>query len=318
MSTVKPLQTSRADTINAQAAAWLEKADFGEWTDLDERALEDWLVQSHAHRAAYWRLKAVWRESYRLSILKSSAANEAALRPARKMPALLLRLAAAFVAVTVLGAGALLALGSPQSRTYATPIGGHEIVRFADGTQVELNTNTVVRATMTSQQRMVWLEKGEAYFQVHHDAARPMVVIAGDRRITDLGTQFLVRREPGALKVVLFEGSIRLGATKLVPGEEATATATSMSVAHKSVEELTNEIAWRDGVLVFKHATLADAAKAFNRYNTQKLVFADNVVAQETVGGTFRTNDAKAFAAVIRALLNLHVTNKGNEIVISR
>ncbi len=320
MSDMKPLLSpvSRADAINTQAAAWLEKADFGELSDIDEGVLNAWLAESHAHRAAYWRLKAVWHETYRLAILKNRKTNDAAPQPAWKMPALFFKLAAAFVAVAVLSAGAFVALKKPQSRTYATSIGGHETVRFADGTQIELNTDTVLRAEMTTRERTVWLEKGEAYFQVHHDAARPMVVIVGDRRITDLGTQFLVRREPGKLKVALFEGSVRLDTANLVPGEEATATATSISVAHKSVEDLTNEIAWRDGVLVFKHATLADAAKAFNRYSTKKLILADPAVGQQTVGGTFRTNDPESFAAVVRALLSLQVTNKGNEIVISR
>ena len=320
MSEMKPLlsPTSRADAINAQAAAWLEKADFGELSEIDEGALGAWLAESHANRAAYWRLKAVWHETYRLSILKNRKTNNAAPSPMWKMPALFFKLAAAFVAVAVLSAGAVVAFKKPESRTYTTSIGGHETVRFADGTQIELNTDTVLRAKMTTRERTIWLEKGEAYFRVRHDAARPMVVIAYNRRITDLGTQFLVRREPGELKVALFEGSIRLGTTSLVPGEEATATATSLSITHKSVEDLTNEIAWRDGVLVFKHATLADAAKAFNRYSRKKLILADQAVGQQTVGGTFRTNDPEGFAAVVRALLSLHVADKGNEIVISR
>lgn len=229
-----------------------------------------------------------------------------------------LRLAAALVAVMVLGAGAVVALNTPQERTYATPIGGHETVRFADGTQIELNTNTILRAKMTTHERIVWLEKGEAYFEVKHDPARPMNVIIGARRITDLGTQFLVHRDFGQVKVALFEGRVRIGATNLAPGDEAIATATSIAVSRKSVEDLTNEIAWRNGVLAFRHATLADAAKAFNRYNAIKLVLADQEVAHQTIGGTFRTNDVQGFSAAVKSLLGLHVVNEGNQIVISR
>ena len=61
-----------------------------------------------------------------------------------------------------------------QVRTFTTPVGGHEVVSFADGTKIELNTNTVLRASMTTDQRTVWLDKGEAYFQVKHDAAHPV------------------------------------------------------------------------------------------------------------------------------------------------
>lgn len=310
--------TSRVSAIDAQAAAWLQRSDFEELTDIDEAALEAWLAESHSHRAAYWRLKAVWQETYRLSVLKTRGAREVALVPAWRMPTLLFRLTAASVAVVLLGIGAEIALKTPQNSFYETPVGGHETVRFSDGTQIELNTDTILRAKMTTRERIVWLEKGEAFFKVRHDATRPMIVIAGPHQITDLGTQFLVQREPHQVKVALLEGRVSLGKTSLSPGEEATATATSISIAHKSVEDLTNEIAWRDGVLVFKHATLAEAAKAFNRYSEKKLVLADRAIAQETVGGTFRTTDVDGFAAVIRALLSLHVVNKGNEIVISR
>lgn len=318
MSDTKPLLSSASDAINAQAAAWLEKADFGELTEIDEGALDAWLSESHAHRAAYWRLKAVWHESYRLSILKSRTANHAAPPSTWKMPTMLLRLAAALVVVMVLGAGAFVALNNPQERAYATPIGGHETVRFADGTRIELNTNTVLRAKMTTRERIVWLEKGEAYFEVKHDPARPMSVIVGTRRIVDLGTQFLVHRDSSQARIALFEGRVRIGATNLIPGDEAIATATSISVSRKSVEDLTNEIAWRNGVLAFRHATLADAAKAFNRYNATKLILADRDVAHQTIGGTFRTDDVQGFSAAVKSLLGLHVVNQGNQIVISR
>ena len=75
---------------------------------------------------------------------------------------------------------------------FSTEVGGHETVTFSDGTRIELNTNTVLRARMTTAQRTVWLDKGEAYFQVKHDPAHPLTVIAG-HRVTDLGTEFLVR-----------------------------------------------------------------------------------------------------------------------------
>lgn len=315
----RPISATRMAAIKEQAAAWLQQCDFGELTESDEARLEAWLAESHAHRAVYWRLKAAWRETYRLSVLRQRNTDHTAERtPFGKAPSLVLGLAAAVAAVFVLSAGTLIAFKDSQDRTYSTPVGGHETVRFSDGTQIELNTNTVLRAQMTTRERTVWLEKGEAYFQVKHDPGRPMVVIAGARRITDLGTQFLVRRDSDRLKVALFEGRVRFGAINLNPGDEVTATATAISVSQKSVEDLTNEIAWRNGVLAFRHATLGDAAKAFNRYNAKKLILVDQEIARETVGGTFRTNDVEGFTAVVKALLGLHAVNEGNQIVISR
>jgi transmembrane sensor len=314
---VNAQETSNPGEIKAEAAAWLQRRDFGEWTENDAAELEAWLAQSHLHAAAYWRLEAAWEQTYRLSVLRRADAEPARAPGWFTLP-MMMRTAAVLVAAAVLGAGAIIALEMPRDRTYATGIGGHEVVKFADGSQIELNTDTVLRAHMTTQERTIWLDRGEAFFRVKHDSAHPLVVIAGKQRITDLGTQFLVRREGSELKVALLEGRVRFGTTNLMPGDEAVATANSVVVSKRSVEELTNEIAWRNGVLVFRHATLAEAVKAFNRYSDRKMVVPDPAVGRRTVGGTFRTNDVEGFTAVVQDLLGLRVANEGNQIVIGR
>ena len=309
---------ARTSEIKAQAAAWLQKHDFDAWTDTDSAELESWLAQSHFHRAAYWRLAAAWEETYRLAALRRPGAENAEQPAPRSRFPFLFKIAAAFTAVAALGMGAMLTLKTPQDRTYATAVGGHEVVRFADGSQIELNTDTVLHTRMTTEERTVWLEKGEAFFKVKHDAAHPMVVIAHGRRIVDLGTQFLVRLDGARLNVALLEGRVRVGNANLAPGDEAIATATSLSVSRRSIEELTNEIAWRNGVLVFRHATLEEAANVFNRYSDRKLIIPDPAIASQTIGGTFRTNDIEAFAAVVRELSGLRVAKQGNTLVITR
>ncbi len=63
---------------------------------------------------------------------------------------------------------------------------------------------------MTSTVRTVTLDGGEAYFEVVHDARHPFVVLAGNRRITDLGTKFSVSREGDHVQVVVKEGRVRV------------------------------------------------------------------------------------------------------------
>jgi transmembrane sensor len=310
--------SSRAHVVKEQAARWIRLQDFAELSEADAREFETWLAESHAHRAAYWRLKAAWDETYRLLALRQPNADPQTWAPAWRAPSLLFRMAAAVALIAMLGGGAFYVLKAPRDRIYATAIGGHETVRFADGTEIELNTDTAIRARMNSNERTVWLEKGEAFFKVKHNSAHPFTVVADGRRIVDLGTQFLVRRETGKLKVALFEGRVRVGKTDLMPGEEAIATPNTLSVTHRSIEDLTNEIAWRNGVLVFRGATLADAARAFNRYSVRKLVVRDPSIAGQIVGGTFRTNDVEGFTSVVQELLGLRVAENGNQIVISR
>lgn len=307
-----------AQIVKERAAAWLEKRMGENWSDAQQAELDSWLQESPAHKLAYWRLDAAWNRTERLAALRSPLLDEAIPAEPSRVSPLLLRLAAGFAVAAVLGTAAANFLLAPQERIFQTPVGGHETISFADGSRIELNTDTVLRTHMTTQERVVWLDKGEAFFRVKHDATHPLIVIAGNQRITDLGTQFLVRRDGSALKVALLEGRVRLGSTNLAPGDEAIATANSVIVSRRSVEELTNEIAWRNGVLVFRHATLADAVKAFNRYSDRKMVVPDPAIGRRTVGGTFRTNDVEGFTAVVQDLLGLRVANEGNQIVIGR
>lgn len=319
----KPL--ANATEIDQRAAAWLIKQREHEWSAEDQAALDAWLSQSWAHAAAFWRVKAAWGYADRINMLPRPSEEMGA--PARRFFPAALKIAAGIAVAAALGAGALSLNSEPQERTYATLVGGHEKISFADGTNVELNTDTVIRARMTSDQRTIWLDKGEAYFAVKHDPAHPFIVYAGNRRITDLGTHFVVRHDTGRTEVAVTQGSVRFDTQNggpntrvatLTPGDVAVATGSAMSLTHRDTRELSNGLSWMHGQLIFRHTALGDAVSEFNRYSQTKLVIADPSVAALEIRGTFRTQDAGLFARVVRDALKLNVQNDGSEIVISR
>jgi transmembrane sensor len=319
--------SANAKDVQLRAAEWIaERHEAGEWTDEDQAALDAWLAESPAHLLAYWRLDAAWTRTHTLAEARGAPLDA---RARLHLP-LLMKIAAVFAVIAVLGFGAVDYAFTPHDRTYSTPVGGHETVSFADGSRIELNTNTVLHARMTTDQRIVWLEKGEAYFQVKHDPAHPFIVMAGDHRVTDLGTKFTVRRETGRLQVAVLQGRVWLDETgkqekphapqsaMLTPGDFATATPNSISVTRKSEAQLAGSLSWRHGVLVFKYATLAAAVAEFNRYNREQLVIADPEAARLTIVGTFPTNQVDAFIDAAQTIFGLKVKPRGNEIVISR
>lgn len=316
----------RAKDIREAAAGWLERRVSGEWGEADQAELDEWLAASPSHVAAFLRVEAAWDRTYRLSILRKRA-GETPEAPRAWLP-LFAKIAAAAGVLAVIGFGAgQFYFQRPQERVYQTPLGGRETVAFADGTKIELNTNTRLRTRMTTRERTIWIEKGEAYFSVHHDAAHPFVVIAGNRRVTDLGTKFLVRRDQKRLEVAVMQGRVRFEAPSaqsasvtalLTPGDVATATAGTMVVTRRAHELLAHELGWRNGMLILDDVTLADAVSEFNRYNAQKLVLADPETAKMHIGGTFRTSDVQLFARVVQDVLGLHVQSQGESTVISR
>lgn len=310
-----------SDTLHMQASGFIEQRDFGQWTKDDQAKLDAWIAQSPAHRIAFLRADASWKRTEMLTALRPFRPERAnAAKPARRAP---WKIAAALVICGALGAGATFYLRphAPHYTTYTTAIGGHKTLALADGTQIELNTDTVVRL-LNGDNRKVWLDRGEAFFNVHHDASRPFEVTVGDHRVTDIGTKFLVKHHSDDTEVALVEGAARFdGGSRslmLTPGDVVVASAEAVSVSRKKPAVLSTELGWRHGVLIFEQMSLYAVASELNRYNQKKLVIADAAAGGVKIGGTFRTDDVQAIANAAREVFGLHVEDRGSEIVISR
>lgn len=312
-----------ATDIETKAADWLQRRHVWTWSVGDQEKLDAWLAENVANRVAYVRLEAAWARAETLADMRPVLRRS----PKPTPRSILFRSVAATFLAAALLAGAIYVL-SPVSReqTFATAVGGRETVILGDESRIELNTDTVVRADMSLAQRSVFLDKGEAYFQIKHDADHPFVVRAGNYRVTDLGTKFVVRRESDRIEVTLVEGSARVEAPEgsgrrsvtLLPGEMAIATANDLTISKRLPQTLATELGWRRGMLIFKHTTLAEAADTFNRYNHRKLVIGDPVAANLTINGTFRINDVDAFTRLIREVFGLRVKNADGTIMVSK
>jgi len=323
-SNTPPLRTKE---IKARAAAWLERRDSGEWSEKDQADLDAWLAESTANLIAYRRVAEVWGRTERLVALRPSGMERPAIPARGRTGPVLLRAVAGVAALALLGVGAVSLWPAPEAQTYMTGVGGRDILTLPDGSRIELNTDTVVRVSDASDVRKVWLDKGEAYFQVVHNTARPFIVIAGNRRVTDVGTKFLMRRESGRLQVDVVDGRVRIQSDGgnsqsspeiLAAGDALTATANAVVLIRKPANDLANELGWRRGVFVFHRTALADAANEYNRYNRQKITIAAPAVGRLTLSGTLPTNNVEAFVGVARNFFSLNVEHHGDEIVISR
>ncbi len=314
-----------AQEVDLRAAEWLERRHREEWSTEDQAALDGWVAESSAHWIAYLRVEAAWNRAHRLSALRRPVRRSRLFVAAGRLP-LFAKIATAVAILSAAGAGFAVHIQKPPEQIYATAIGERKTITLGDGSKIELNTNSVLRMAADASQRVVWLEKGEAYFQVRHDSAHPFVVMAGDHRVTDLGTKFLVRTEPQRLEVSLVEGSIRFDAPDgrmrepllLSPGNSVTAKENTIVVTRSTQRELAEELGWRRGVLVFDNTTLTDAATEFNRYNREKIVIANPAVAQLRIDGTFPAENLAVFARAAQQLFDLRIVKRDGQTVISR
>lgn len=313
-----------SEKIEQTAAQWVAREDRGLGAG-EDAALSVWLEASTANRLAYLRLRTSWENSARLAALQNSPHFSDRTLARREWGRWAL---AASLVAAVLGSGTYYYVARQnQQIAYAARIGERPTLRLSDGTRIQLNTNTAVRASITQATRTVTLDKGEAYFEVVHDASRPFTVLAGNRRITDLGTKFSVRRDGDKVTVVVKEGRVRVDSLDSAPtpiapvyaggGNVVLAKADEMLVAAKSEKDLSDDLSWRDGTLVFNQKTLADAAEEFNRYNRKRIVVS-GPARDIRIGGSFRADNIEVFAQLVHNALGLKVTEESEQIEISQ
>ncbi|WGG52146.1 FecR family protein [Rugamonas sp. DEMB1] len=320
--------------IEARAADWIAARDGARWDAAQQGALDAWLGAATAHRVAFLRLDAVWRDTARLRAMapqpqaQQQQQQQPAVRPLRpQRPAW--RLAAGLLLALGLAGGAAVWRGAAPELSYAVAHGARQNVRLADGSQLVLNTDTRLRSRVDARQRTVWLDRGEAYFDIAHDPAHPFVIEAGTQRITVLGTRFSVRRDKDLVRVEVVGGRVKVetvgaarprdgAATVLGQNELVVADAEHVLVGRKSAEQIARDLSWRQGRLVLDQMTLGQAAEAFNRYNHKRLRIVDQATAELRIGGSFEVGNVEAFARLLQQGFGLTVRDGRDEILVSR
>lgn len=313
--------------IENEAADWLARFDGLDPGSDDISAYEkadpdfaNWLKPVE-NRVAFLRLYGAWRRADRLAAL-ASGQDVVAVRRQWRLPAWAVAACIALIAL----AGIWGPVGeSPE--IYETAIGGHETVPLADGSRVELNTDTRLTARISESARTVVLEKGEAYFEIFHDKTRPFIVEAGNKKITVLGTKFTVWRKGDEVEVIVTEGRVQIQSstgqgilqpTVIQKGTQALLRRQGVLIAQKSEGELKDALGWRQGVLFFDQMDLANVAGEFNRYNRVKLVIADPQVAKLRIGGSFRAENVDVFVRLLKDGFGLKVEREDHKIIIKK
>lgn len=330
------MSTERYKQIDETAGDWLAQRDSGDWTVEHQRRFDQWLNESPLHRVAYLRIEHVWERSERLKALGAGIPpgvipprNRWNLSPffERRHPTRPRYLTLATAATVVLTA----ALGAayhfwPSGTSYTTPVGGLASVPMSDGSKVTLNTDSQIRVAVTENERRVELEQGEAFFEVAQDSTRPFIVRAGNKRVIAVGTKFSVRRDLSDIQVVVTEGKVRVeteghessgSAESLAAGTIAQASDAGVLLQTKELSEAEEHLSWRQGVLVFRQMTLADASAEFNRYNTRKIVIEDPGVAALRVAGSFRANNVEAFVRLLERGYPVRAEARGDQLVLT-
>jgi transmembrane sensor len=166
-----------------------------------------------------------------------------------------------------------------------------------DGTRVRLAPDSALDIAFADGERRVRLLKGQAFFEVAPDAARPFRVAAGGTVATVLGTAFEMRLADDGAAVAVRHGQVRVD-------DDSTAPPTSETLQAGDCVRVTwhggarrgnappDEIAdWLRGELIARNRPAGDIVDALRRYYGGAIVVQSSTFADRRVSGIYDLRD---------------------------
>lgn len=211
--------------------------------------------------------------------------------------------------------------------TLTVPYGKQFTVLLSDGTSVQLNAGTSIRFPenfLEGQERKVFIEYGEAFFDVAKDENNPFIVHTNDMDIKVLGTQFNVSAYPEdeAVSTVLVEGAVQLMDTSqqpkqalLQPGYQAVWKPQQAAFEIREAD-IDLHTGWRTGRIVLKSLAFHQMITKLQRHYDVQIQCNDAQLMNEVITATFDEEDIEDVLQLINKIHPIHYTINGRTIQI--
>ena len=197
-----------------------------------------------------------------------------------------------------------------QQIEMSNPFGMLSTITLPDGSKVVLNAGTTITypSAFVAKNREVEI-KGEAFFEVTHDAGHPFIVKADRISIEVLGTQFNVKayEEDDWIEVSLSEGKVEVQSEDkknrifLTPGEQACYDKHNHSLTTRNVD-ITHYTSWRNGAYYFRALPLKEITKQLERiFNVHIHITSPNIENIVLTGDFLRGENLEQILRMITA-----------------
>jgi transmembrane sensor len=212
-----------------------------------------------------------------------------------------------------------------QYNVLTTPKGGQYQVLLPDGTAVLLNAASSLRfpTAFTGREREVEL-KGEAYFDVSKNAAKPFRVklpsAAGAERTVDvLGTSFNIMAYPDEpfIKTTLVTGAVKVSSDNasalLSPGQQALMDRKDIKVEKANIEEA---IAWKNNEFYFNNTSIYSIMRQISRWYNVEVSYKDSL--NVFLNGNIRKNvNASKVFSMLELTGEVRFRTEGKKVIVS-
>jgi transmembrane sensor len=343
------VEDTEHDSVLQEATQWSLELSSGDIPAERIAQWQQWLATSEAHRAAFDRIQSTWSAvdryatgvvgwpsdaevasdgydgSVSVSDWQSRLATKRASRRRRWLTAGLAA-AAAVTALAVLPVIRSMQFAPPVVTVVETSSGENRDVPLSDGSLVSTGAQSMFWATLTRDSREVTLERGEAFFRVAKDPARPFIVKIGATTVAALGTAFNVRRAGERVVIGVAEGTVKVDArvadaqaniqthqqrtvirtARLSVGQQLSIDATDGSASIQSVDPI-GVAAWREGVLHYRDEPLRAVIADLTRYSTRDIVISNPQIANLRITGTVFASDVDSWLQSLESALPVRV-----------
>jgi transmembrane sensor len=329
-----------------EAAEWVTRLDSGPLSPSERNEFLNWLRESPLHvsemlqisrissalsKFGQWNWLAPPGEVSRTSPAHNGVPHSATPVPHQRATRSLRPLSALAASLTILVG--VMTLHQPLSgNNLHTQIGERRQITLADGSVVQMSSNTDLQIRLEPTRRSVTLQRGEASFRVAKDPSRPFIVDASAAQVQAVGTMFTVARSTESVVVTVTEG--RVSVTPADAGDSVTPGGTSAARVSLTANErivvssrgvvspvrrVENDplIEWGDNRLAFDRVSVADVVKQFNRRNTVQIRLSDTSLGSRTISGVFYTRDPQSFVDVLQSVVGTTSSHNGDEIVVT-
>lgn len=173
--------------------------------------------------------------------------------------------------ITYLDGETITSTNEVMQATIEVPKGGIYRIKLPDGTSVQLNSGSTFSypTRFEGMERLVKL-KGEGYFEVSHNPAKPFKVQSGGQTLTVLGTHFNIQaydKEP--IETTLLEGKVLVqasdtkGSAILAPNQQSKLSNDKFTLKNVNARDY---IGWTKNLFVFNDLTLGQIFKHLERW----------------------------------------------------
>lgn len=288
--------------VLGEAVDWYVRLHDSSANDSTRASWRAWLAADRRHADAWARIEVLQRQ-----LSQAPAGAGRTLERARST-----RRDALKTLALLLGVGVVSWQGyrvSPWSADYVTRVGQRLQLTLADGSRLDLNTDTRVDIRFDAGQRLILLHHGEILVETAKDS-RPLSVQTPAGRVLALGTRFGVREVDGATRVSVEEHAVEIhpllaegAAVRVEAGQSRDFSADSVG-EWRALE--TSGSAWTRGMLVAVDWRLDDLLGELSRYRHGYLGCAPEVAAMR-LSGAFNLSDGEAALASLQDALPIRV-----------